>query len=62
MRQRYRVLQRDGQHAWDIFDNQTDEVVDGRSTRREARAECQRLNASEVLARADQQQSREETI
>ncbi len=31
-------------------------------SRREARAACQQLNAAEALVRADQQQSREETI
>lgn len=66
MRQRYKVLREINNptfNRWLILD----EELIGRpfavyQSRREARAECRRLNASEVLARADQQQSREETI
>ena len=65
MKQRYSVRQdylASDTRVWLIWDNQRGNRIDTRPSRREARAECQRLNASEVLVRTDQQQSREETI
>jgi hypothetical protein len=65
MKQRYSVRQdylASDTRVWLIWDNQRGNRIDTRRSRREARAECQRLNAWEVVARIDQQQSREETI
>ena len=61
MRNRYTILHL--MFGWAVVDNHDDKKpVESFATRREARAACNRLNASEAAIRQDQQQSKEELI